>query len=1055
MTSNLRRLLAGAAVMLGVLPAIAAAQQSTTIRGRVVTEAGTPIQSANVSIAAMGVGAYSQADGSFTLNVPAQFMGQSADVVVRRIGFTQQTKQVQLTGATVSQDFVLTAVPTVLTGVVTTALGAQVQKSTLGTAQQQLTTADITTTPSNNVVTAIQGKVSGVQITGSGTQGGSTRIVIRGANSISGNNEPLFVVDGVLISNHDRGAGPMGGFDFGSAINDLNPADIATMSVLKGPNAAALYGSQAANGVVLITTKSGHVSGGGIHTEANTFFTWDKPSILPNYQNQYGQGAGGAFQYVDGAGGGTNDGADQSWGPMLDGRMIEQFTCPNSTCPWVAHPNNVKSFFPTGHNMTANFAITGGTDNANARLSVGTDQTQGIIPGNYLQKNTAMLTGRLQVNPKFSTDASLQYVRDQGQNRPGQGYSNSILESFVWFGRQVDMGVLKNSWQKDATLNNGPAGREYNWNYNYHNNPYFLMYGNPENDTRDRLIGSVSATYKFLDWLSLTGRAGGDVYNMNISQDYSVADITGVNMDYSTQGAFGRTNDYINNRNSDLILDANHDIGTHVSFNGMVGGTIRQQHLNSSNVYVRGITAAGIYNVSNAAIAPSLGQSVSNSQVNSSYGSAAFTWNGWWTVEGTARQDWSSTLPKGNNSYFYPSGNTSVVLTDAFPSLRTNWLSYLKLRGSIAQVGNDASPYQLASTFNGSSSKYSGQPLYSLSQTLANSDLKPEITKSGEVGVEASFFSGRANLDATWYQKATRNQIFDVTVSTASGFAKKAINAGRIFNHGIEALLTVIPVQLNNGFQWSSTLNFSRNRSMVDQLYAGVTAINLSGNEWYTYVQARQGQPYGALYGNGFARDSATGQLLTDGGLTMNGGQKVLGNVQPDWVGGWSNSINYKNWSFSGLVDAHVGGDIFSITNWFGEYAGVLQSSLRGREADWNSPGIVVQGIDVNTGQPNTTNVTAEEYFQNVFPVNEPNVYKDTYFKLRELRIGYDLPARWAQRFNASAVSVAVIGSNLHVWTNVPNIDPEFAYSTGNAQGIEYASIPSPRSWGVSVRIIP
>ncbi len=1054
MTSNLKRLLAGAVVMLGLLPAMAAAQQGTTIHGRVVNDAGAPIQAANVAIASMGVGAYTQADGSFSVTVPARYNGQSAELVARRIGFTQQTKQVTLSGGTITQDFVLTAVPTVLSGVVTTALGAQVQKSTLGTAQQQLSTADITKTPTDNVIRALQGRVSGVEITGSGTQGGSTRIVIRGANSISGNNEPLYVVDGVLIANRDNGASASSGWDFGSTINDINPSDIATISVLKGPNAAALYGSQAANGVILITTKSGGAAGGGIHTEANTFYTWDTPSILPDYQNQYGQGAGGAFQYVDGAGGGTNDGADQSWGPKLDGRMIEQFTCPNSTCPWVAHPNNVKSFFPTGHNMTANFAVSGGTERANARLSVGTDQTQGIIPGNYLQKNTANLTGRLQVNDKFSTNASLQYVRDQGQNRPGQGYGNSILESFVWFGRQVDMSVLKNSWQKSATLNNGPAGREFNWNYNYHNNPYFLMYGNPENDVRDRLIGSVSATYKFNDWLNLTGRAGGDVYTFGISQDYSVADITGVNMDYSTQGAFGTNTYYSNDRNSDLILNATHDLGRHLTLTGMVGGTIRQEHYSHDNLYVRGITAAGIYNVSNAAIAPTVGQYLQNSQVNSSYGSAAFTWDGWWTVEGTARQDWSSTLPKGNNSYFYPSGNTSVVLTDAFPSLKTNWLSYLKLRGSIAQVGNDATPYQLASTFNGSSNKYSGQPLFTLSQTLANANLKPEITKSGEIGVEASFFSGRANLDATWYQKATRNQIFNVPISTTTGFGSQAINAGRIFNHGIEALLTIIPVQAANSFQWTTTFNFSRNRSMVDALYPGIATIVLGGT-WGVSAQARTGYPYGVLYGTAFKRDSATGQLMTDGGLTVSGGQKVLGNSQADWVGGWNNSFSYKNWTLSALVDAHVGGDVFSITNWWGNYAGVLKSSLAGREVDWNNPGLVIKGIDVNTGQPNTTNVTAEEYQQNVYPVNESAIYRDTYFKLRELRIGYDLPDRWAHKFNATAVNVAFVGSNLHTWTKVPNIDPEFAYSSGNTQGIEYASIPSPRSLGLSVRITP
>lgn len=1054
MTSNLKRWLAVAAAMLGLLPAMAAAQQGTTISGRVVSDAGAPIQGASVSIAAMGVGTYTKTDGSYTVIVPARYTGQSATLVARRIGFTQSTAPISLSGGSITQNFTLTTVPTVLTGVVTTALGAQVEKSTLGTAQQQLSNSDITTTPTDNVVKAIEGKVSGVQITGSGTQGGSTRITIRGTNSINGDNTPLFVVDGVLIAKNDRGANPYGGWDFGSAVNDINPDDIASISVLKGPNAAALYGSQAANGVILITTKGGRAAGSGIHTEANTFYTWDNPSILPTYQNQYGQGAGGQFKYVDGAGGGVNDGADQSWGPRLNGQMIQQFTCPTSTCPWVAHPNNVSSFFPTGHTMTANFAVTGGTENANARLSVGTDQTQGIIPGNYLQKNTANLTGRLRVNDKFSTNASLQYVRDQGQNRPGQGYGNSILESFVWFGRQVDMSVLKANWQKSGALNNGPANREFNWNYNYHNNPYFLMLGNPEGDVRDRLIGQVSATYKFTDWLSLMGRAGGDVYNFNINQNYSVADITGVNMDYSTAGAFGRTADYVNNRNSDLVLNATHDLGSHITFNGMVGGTIRQQHYNSNNVYVRGISAPGIYNVSNAAISPTITSYLSNSQVNSSYGSASFTWDGWWTVEGTARQDWSSTLPKGSNSYFYPSGNTSVVLTDAFPGLKSNWMSYLKLRGSIAQVGNDASPYQLQSTYAGISSKFNGQGQFTLGDALANAGLKPEITKSGEVGVEASFFSGRANLDATWYQKATRNQIFNVSVSTTSGFTSRAINAGRIFNHGIEALLTVIPVQLNNGFQWTSTFNYSRNRSMVDQLYPGVSRISL-GSYWYVAEEARKGQPYGTLFGYAFARDSATGQLMTDGGLTYTSGQKVLGNEQPNWVGGWNNSFSYKNWTLSALVDGRVGGDIFSITNWFGEYAGVLKSSLRGREVDWNNPGLVIKGIDKSTGQANTTNVTAEEYFQNIFPVNEPNIYKDTYFKLRELRVGYDLPSRWAHKFNASAVNVAVIGSNLHTWTKVPNIDPEFAYSDGNLQGIEYASIPSPRSWGISFRITP
>jgi TonB-linked SusC/RagA family outer membrane protein len=1106
MQSHLWRQVARVGAALAVVPAITLAQQPTTITGRVTTDAGLPLQGASVTVPALSLGAYSNQDGRYSFTVPAtQASGQSVRVTARRIGYQAQAVNLTLSGGTITQDFTLTPTATEISGVVVTALGVQREKSQLGTAVQQLSTQDLTQTKSQSVVQQLEGKVSGVQITGTGTPGGSNMITIRGSNSITGDNTPLFIVDGTPVLKNDRGANPYGGWDFGSAISDINPDDIETMTVLKGPNAAALYGSRAANGVILITTKKGRESQGRIRTELNTFQTFDSPSRLPTYQNQYGQGAGGQFYFKDGAGGGVADYADQSWGPKLDGRThgctfvagtntndpmsipasaydqsapCSQFTAPNQPTPWIAHPNNVADFFQQGLTTSATIAASGGTDRASGRLSVGQDNVRSYIPGTYLTKSNAMLSGQFQVSPKLSTTGTVQYIRNGGTNRPGQGYGNSILESFVWFGRQVDMSVLKNSWQKSATLNNGPDGREFNWNYNFHNNPYFLMYGNPEHDLRDRLIGTASATYSFLDWLNATARVGSDLYRLNIDQDWSPADITGAPVNPAYNGAFALTQDYNNETNAELLLTGNHSLGRLLTMNATAGSNIRKQQFNTTGVSTQGISAPGIYNVGNSAIPLQNSQFTSRQQVNSVYGSAAFTFDGWWTVEGTARNDWSSTLPKGNNSYFYPSVNTSLVLTDAMPSLRNSVLSYFKLRGSLAQVGNDAPPYQLRTTYNGSSNKFNGLPLFSYNDVLANFALMPEITHSAEGGIEASFLDNRISVDASYYAKATKNQIFNVDVSPATGFQQKAINAGRVDNKGVEALLTVIPVQTASGLQWTSTFNFARNRSKVVTLYPGVTNLIIppspNNGWWYVTVEARQGQPYGDLVGYTFLRDSATGKILTNGGLTMQGPREVLGNFQPNWTGGWSNTVRYRNFTLTGLLDIHSGGSLWSITNWFGDYSGVLKSSLNGREVDWNNPGLTVKGIDISTcgagsdytakgeynciggGTANNTKVTAEQYYQDIFPVNEGYVYKDTYVKLRELTVSYDLPQRWANTLHSSIVTVGLTGRNLYTWTKVPNVDPEMTYSTQNGtQGVEYGSIPNARSIGINLRIVP
>ena len=1094
MTGKIYRLLAIAGV-LGFTPAFAQAQ-GTTISGQVTGTGGAPVVGASVSIPTLRVGGFTDDQGRYSFSAPASANGTTVTVTARRLGFSPSSASVALNGTAVSQSFSLSTAATELQGVVVTALGETREKSQLGTAQQQLSASEVNQTKTMNVVNSLQGKVSGVNITGSGTQGGSNRITLRGVNSISGDNSPLFIVDGVAVSNADRsvgnsgavnnGATVSGGWDFGSAISDINPEDVATVTVLKGPNAAALYGSRAANGVIIMTTKKGSSTGGKMRTEVSSTYTWENPSILPQYQNLYGQGSGGQFRYVDGQGSGVQDNNDQSFGPRLDGRttgctMIgkkdprydpnnpfvydqtvpcTQFTSPTVGAPWIAHPDNVYSFFNTGHTLSNNVAFSGGTERANARISFGSDQIEGYIPNNSFHKTNGLLNASLKINDRLTSDASLEYIRNNGANRPGVGYTQSVLEQFVWFGRQVDLAALKD-YQQGSGVNNGPPGREYNWNYSFHNNPYWLQYQNPLNDARDRFVGNVSATYTLADGIAASLRTGSDIYRFNIDQRFAPGDSRqGTIVDPRYFGGFTNINDYNNENTTDLIVRANRSLGSHLQVNAIAGGATRRSNFNSNSASTGGLTVPDIYNVSNAAITPTLTQLLQRRQVNSIYASADATLNSWWTVGGTARNDWSSTLPKGANSYFYPSVNTAFVLTDAIPALKSRWLSYAKLRASTAQVGSDANPYLLRTTYTGLSSKYSGLPQFTLGDVLANAELKPEITHSNEMGLEFSLLDGRVTFDGSLYDKYTKNQIFNAPVSNTTGFTQKSINAGKITNKGTEFLLGITPFQTDAGTSWNSTFNYGRNVSRIAELAPGVTTL-LLGTAHATRLEARLDEPYGAIVGNAWARD-AQGNLLTEDGLPFAENTDMshyFGSVQPQWTGGWGNTLTFKNIRLYGLLDFRRGGKIASITNLWGDYTGIFPRTLQGREADWNSPGIVVKGIDVDTGQPNTVNVDAETYWQcisyNCGPVLEDHVYDASYTKLRELSISIDLPRSFVDRLNSSAISVSLTGRNLKTWTKVPNIDPEFSYQTGNVQGIEFASLPNARVWGFNVRITP
>lgn len=1050
-----RALFAGAVALTFVVGAAsrAMAQGATVISGKVLGETGAPVAGAAVTIEGLKIGSMSKSDGSYTLAAPASVTG-SQQISARRIGFKMSRQTVSLRGGNLQVDFTLVSQPMQLSGVTVTALGILAEKTTIGTSQQTLSAEDLTVTQNPSIISSMSGKVSGIQVSQSGNMGGSSRIVIRGAGSILGENQPLFILDGIPISNAGFStASASSGRDYGTGISDLNPDDIASMTVLKGPNAAALYGSRATNGAVVITTKSGRGAAEGVHFSFTTRMSSDAPSILPSYQNTYGQGFGGEFQYVNGAGSGVNDGADESWGPRLDGRLIDQFN--GKKLPWIAHPDNVKNYFQTGSSVSNNVNMVASGKGMGLRMSITKDNIAGIVPNSSLSKLAGSISGNLQLNEKLSFSGSLNYANNAGMNRPENGYTEgNPFMTYTWFGRQVDVSLLKNQYYNKSSAYGFADGTLFNWNDNYHRNPYWQQFMNPAPDSRDRVTAQVSATYALTPWLSGLVRTGMDSYRFSRGEQFAKGNMDRASASYN--GGFTSSTSRAQESNFEGILTAQKSVGK-FDLRANLGGNLRANESYAAGFSTNSILVPGIYNLSNSAITPTVSNSESHSAVNSSYASVNMTYSRYWTVEITGRNDWSSTLPKENASYFYPSVNTSLVLSEIFPSMTKHGvLSYLKLRGGYAQVGSDAGAYQLQTLFAGSSSKFSGLPLYSLGNTSANAALKPERTSSAEGGLEASFLDDRIVVDATYFAKVTKDQIIPLTVAPSTGFTAANINAGQISNRGWEAMLTAKMLRLKNGVTWTSSVNLAKITNKVDALAPGLTTIVIA-SQWSANIEARQGLPYGTLFGYDYRRDPTTGQMLLSGGLPQAATTKsVLGNVNPDWTGGWSNEVRYKNWSLSALVDLVHGGQNFSVGNWFGAQAGILESTLVGREQDWDKPGLILPGIDAATGKANTIRVIREDYSHAMFGINSFGIYGTGFAKLREVRLGYEVPMKYANRLKLSQLNVAFVGRNLYTWTSFPNYDPENSTNAGNGgKGFDMGAQPTMRSIGLNISITP
>lgn len=1034
-----------------------------------------PIPGATVQVKRTKAGTLTNATGTFTLTNL-----QPADVlVITYLGYKPQ--EIQYTG---QPNLTVALVEGLaLNEVVVTALGLERNAQSLGYAVQKLDSRQVSEVKAANFLDNLAGKVAGVMVTaGSTGVGSSSRITIRGESSFT-NNNPLFVVDGILINNAtvvNRVNDDANGFqeiDFGNGASEINPDDVASVSVLKGPSAAALYGTRAANGVILITTKDGSAAGKGVGVSFNSTFYAEQPFQLPRFQNTYGQGNSGKFQYVNGLGGGVNDNISYSYGPRLDaGLLIPQYdspvTLPNgqvvrgadtqlysglpiTPTPFVSHPNNLRDFYQTGHTAINNLAVSGNYDKGSYRLSFTDLNSQSIIPGVDLKRKT--LAARLQFEPirQLKISSSLNYINSGSDNRPATKYGseNTNYALSAWLGRQTDVNPMKQYWQP------GLEGiQQFSYNYTYFDNPYFTLYENRNSFTRDRLIGNLAVTGELAPNLTLLVRSGMDYSSEN--RQFRRA----FSSNRFKNGAYAENAVSFREINTDFLLDYTRSLGP-LSLDVSVGGNRLDQSTSFDQYQALTLAQPGVFKLNNAASPVEVYQQSGRKRINSLYALAKLGFKDLLFVDITGRNDWSSALATptstANTAFFYPSVAASWVLSNQFqlPAV----VSFAKVRASVANVGNDTSPYQTAGVYNARNPVFS-QPAFSDQSTIANTNLKPESITSLETGADVRFFNDRLGFDLTYYEARTSNQILSLPIAIPTGYSERVINGGEVRSRGIEAVVSATPVQTSR-FRWTATLNFSRNRTTVVSLPEEVGTLTLGYNRIYDNVnqtvwyQVRQGDRVGDMWGTGYLRNAqgdfivaSNGQYIADNTL------KKLGNYNPDFMMGLSNQFSVGNFNLGFLLDWRQGGILVSRTLALAGVAGQLIET-----ADRPAAGIVAKGV-VNTGtdqnpnyQPNTLAIPAETYYRMYYDRNneENSTYNASYVKLREVTIGFSVPeTAWlAKKLRTQRLTVALVGRNLLALSHIPHFDPEqTSFQQNQLQtGVEDMTYPTTRNLGLKL----
>ena len=1042
-------------------------QQSVVVTGK-VSDAATneTLPGAGISVKGTANGTISDADGRYAITIESE----QTTLVFSYIGY--QTVEMKI-GVRHVLDVAMREDTHRIEEIVVTALGITRETKSLGYSIQKIDGGTILEARETNLINAMSGRIAGVQITNSsGGVGASSNIQIRGQNFVSGynyNNSPLFVVDGVPVSNNNEQStrsftgrqdfnnpnftSGEGEVDYGNAAGEIDPNDIETLTVLKGPNAAALYGSRASNGVILITTKSGKGTK-GIGVSYNSHFSLEKPLKLPEYQYEYGQGRNGQYAYVDGKGGGVNDNVIENWGPRMDGRLIPQWDSPvdpqtgeRIPMPFVAYPDQLKDFFETGYTFTNNIAVEGSNEKLNFRFSYTHMSQQGIVPNTGLARNDAGLNAGYAIIPNLRIDAHVNYVHSGSDNRASYGAKNedAIMKIFLYMPRNIDIKKLKNYWKESSGefVQKSPIWSE---NGSRLNNPYFVAYENLNGNNRDRVFGNIRLTYDIIPNLRLLLRSGRDVYNDKRTMRHAVSSAQYVNGYYQVDDiSFLETN-------HDFLLSYSKPLGQQFSVSASAGGNLMQQVSQRLGSIVEKLAIPHVYNLTNNATPLKSGNMYQEKRIHSLYGTAQFGYRNSAFLDVTGRNDWSSALPKQNNSYFYPSASLSVVISEF---LNMNKSNFLKVRGSVSSVRRDLEPYQTSTNFQ-ISQGWAGETVANHNNNYPNSDIRPEKVVSYEFGLDSRFFNNRVGLDLTCYKSITTDLIIPVTLNPSAGYDTKLMNVGKLRNDGLEVMLNVTPVATKD-VTWTLHVNYAMNRNKVLYLAENIGVSRIRQLERWASLELRTKNTKGdgssgSLYGDYLIYKN--GQLTHRNGLPQeeNGDWGYQGNINPDWTSGIGNEFRYKHFSLSCLVGIRMGGVVYSRTFIEGVRAGSLKESLPNRDADGGGT-MVGKGVDTDTGAPNDVTVTTRDYWRAYYDNDVTGTFDASYVKLREVKLVYNLPASLLSRTPLSAASISLTGRNLFLWSKVPNIDPEVSSYDGQYQGVETMSLPSLRSYGLSLNI--
>ncbi len=1035
--------------------------QNKNITGKITATDNEGIPGVSILVKGTNIGTVTTIDGSYQLTVPSD----NSVLVVSFVGY--KTQEVALNGQT-ALNIQMQSELIDLNEIVVTANAIVREKKELGYAVSTLGGTELLKARDPNVLNSMAGKVAGVRISQqSGTVGGSTRVMIRGANSISSASEPLFVVDGIPISNSSFNNSETdivtGGVDVGNRAGDLNPDDIENMTVLKGAAASALYGSRARNGVIVITTKRGKKGDKKMNITVNSSYRADDVLRVPDLQTEYAQGNLGVY----------NPQLGNGWGPKISSvtGAIKDYKGTDVTS-LQAFPQNWRNFFQTGNTLINSVSLDGATDQGDYRIGYTNLRQTGTVPNSELQRNTFSINGGKKITDKLTSRAWVNYVRSTSDGRPQQGSNTTNIIATILAGTPVtvDINDLKNnlfapSTQAVPTGWTGDLARSIDLN-GVQNNPYFVQKFNRFSNSVDRIYGGTSLDYNLTPWFAVTGRVGTDFFTENRRSVTRRGTRGRLNGQFETNEIFERE------LQTDILGTVTRPIGSDWTFKGILGHQFNQRTIRRARVFSEGLNIDQLYTFANAQsnVASNF---FSRREIFGAYGDLSFDYKNFMFLNVTGRNDWSSTLPVANNSYFYPSASVSFILTEAFSNwgiVKNDILSYAKIRANYANVGSDEEPYQLSFTYNPqtqASDIYTfnilypigGASAFSSTNIIPPADLKPQQQTSYEFGTELKFFGGRVGLDMTYYQTLNYDQIISIAVPQSTGYSARRLNVGEISNKGVEAMLTVTPIKkTSSGLRWDAAFNFNRNKNIVESLAPGLDEfIVTSGDGFGIFIAARPGQTFN-IQGVGWLRDP-NGNIVINPttGLRTPGPRKLLGNIYPDWTLGINNSFSYKGFDFNFLVDMRKGGVINSQT-----VSIVRGSGLAIETADNNRTPIIDPGVIRNadgTYRPNDKPVASmQQYWSQLDNSSSPenNIFDGSYSKLREVRVAYNLPASWLKKTRLGSIALGIEGRNLWIISSkVPHIDPEAnVLGTGLiGEGLERGSIPSTRSIGANLRV--